>query len=82
MASRECQYTLDQILSSQVSELSQIDTAAKVGTIIGVTTWATQWTLPRDFDREDRKPSPQDVSPGLNHFDDSHNRTCTTKDAL
>ena len=66
------QHALDQRLSLKVGELSQIGTASQMPILVGITPRTVERTFPGDFNGKGWKPTLQDSSPGMHHFDGLH----------
>src|ERR1051325_7244265 len=68
------QYTVDQFLSLAVAQAAQRNSSAQVPILVGVATWAAQWTLAGNLDGKGRGLSLQNHLPGLQNLRCLHAR--------
>jgi hypothetical protein len=60
----ETQNAIDQLISAEVIELAQSDSAAEVRIAVGVASGTAQRAFPRNLDRQERDSAGQDPAPG------------------
>jgi hypothetical protein len=67
----QSEHAFHQLITAFVMKLTQVRTS-NVSFLIGVTSGATQRTLPRDLNSERRTSAAQDAFPSLNNFASPH----------